>query len=135
VRLLASTEAEGAVAGFLYAHLGDAGIKTKYGSSRAMLLLMVKSYAHPLPDTVNLADETSRSSPRRSDLPSLAPASSDFTFSAGGSTQFFQLLSPFRKSTLQEKGKRKKLVICYAGDPTAPLAAVSASVLLRSCCC
>lgn len=63
----------------------DADIQTKYGSSRNRLLHMVViSYIHSLPDTVNMANETSESPPRRSDHPIFALASSQFTFSAAG---------------------------------------------------
>jgi hypothetical protein len=63
----------------------DADIQTKHGSSRNRLLHMVViSYTHSLPDTVNMANETSESPLRRSDLPILALALSQFTFSAAG---------------------------------------------------
>jgi hypothetical protein len=91
----------------------DADIQTKYGSSRNRLLHMVViSYIHSLPDTVNMANETSESPPRRSDHPIFALASSQFTFSAAGpsdgSTPSFHPPSPFHQNTPQEKGGREK---------------------------
>jgi hypothetical protein len=68
--------------------------------------MVVISYIHSLPDTVNMANETSESRPRRYDHPIFALASSQFTFSAAGPSD--GSTPPFHQNIPQEKGGREK---------------------------